>query len=76
LGYGSAVDDFYDCRVGLLELVACELDLGRVDLDEGVASRFLKIICMHGRLHLEIRVLASLFSGLRRRDPGMKVAFS
>lgn len=76
MGYGGAVDNFYDCRVGLLEFVACELDLGRVYLDEGVAGCFLKIICMHGGLHLEMRVLVSLFSGLRRREPGTKVAFN
>lgn len=76
LGNGCAIDYFYDSGIGLFQLVSCELDLGGVDLDEGVSGCFLKIICVLGGIHLEMSVLDILLSVLRRREPGTKVAFS
>lgn len=76
MGNGCAIDYFYDSGIGLFQLVSCELDLGGVDLDEGVSGCFLKIICVLGGIHLEMSVLDILLSVLRRREPGTKVAFS
>lgn len=44
LGNGGSIDDFYSGGVGAIELIPCKLELRRVDLDEGVARRFLKFI--------------------------------
>lgn len=67
--------DYANCScVTFVELVALKLDFRRVDCDEGVAGGFLKLIWVGGDLHFDVRLVASLFSFLRSKVEGRKVA--
>ena len=72
----SPVDDANASSVDLVEFIACEFYLRRIDDYEGVAGGLFKFVCFEGAIHLEARLLASLFSVLRRREAGRKVALS
>ena len=73
MGNGCSVYDANGCSIGFVEFVACKLDFGGVNGDEGVASCFLKIVWMRVQVHLWLRVLLALLSVLRRSCAGRNV---
>jgi hypothetical protein len=70
------INNFNSGSIWFLKLIPCEFNFCRLNLDKCISCSFLKFIYVLLHIRLDVKLLSNLFSVLRKRVAGRKVAFN